>query len=79
MSEQEQKIQQQLDDSLTVEMWYKSKRIRTLPLGKYIAKAGFDWSSEDLGDIYILADLPGQKFTITIKEWEGPVLFTITI
>ena len=72
-------LPRQLDDSLTAEMWYKGKRIKTIPLGKYIAKAGFDWSLKDLGDIYILADLPGQKFTITIKEWEGPVLFTITI
>ena len=51
----------------------------TLDLGYLVAKTGFDWKAESLGDIAILCDLPAHTFTITVKEWEGPVTFEITI
>ena len=48
-------------------------------LGYLIAKTGFDWKAESLGDIAILCDLPAHTFTITVKDWDGPVIFNITI
>ena len=48
-------------------------------LGDLIQKAGFDWSRESLGDIEIRVDKPEAGFTITVKEWDGPVSFSVTI
>ena len=53
--------------------------METYPLGDLIQKAGFDWSKESLGDIEIRVDKPEAGFTITVKEWDGPVSFSVTI
>ncbi|MBO4624294.1 MAG: hypothetical protein J5646_02210 [Bacteroidales bacterium] len=41
--------------------------------------AGFDWTEDSLGDISILANTPEMSFQITVMDWEGPVIMTVTI
>lgn len=73
------RVPRQKDESLRLELSYNGSPVETIDLGYLIAKTGFDWKAESLGDIAILCDLPAHTFTITVKEWEGPVTFDITI
>ena len=73
------RVPRQKDDSLSAVLSYNGNAVETIPVGELIRKAGFDWTSQSLGDVSILADLPAHTFTITIMEWEGPVIFDITI
>jgi len=73
------RVPRQKDESLRAVLTYNSTEVETIPVGELIRKAGFDWSKENLGDVSILCDLPAHTFTITVKEWEGPVIFEITI
>ena len=41
--------------------------------------AGFDWTEDSLGDVSILANMPEMSFQITVLDWEGPVIMTVTI
>ena len=73
------RVPRQKDESLRLELSYNGSPVETIDLGYLIAKTGFDWKAESLGDIAILCDLPAHTFTITVKECEGPVTFDITI
>lgn len=73
------RVPRQKDESLRLELSFNGKPVETIDLGYLIAKSGFDWKAENLGDVSILCDLPAHTFTITVKEWEGPVTFEITI
>ena len=69
----------QKDESLTLLLQSEGDTVDTLPLGELIRKAGFDWKRESLGDVAILCDIPARTFTITVMEWDGPVVLNITI
>ena len=73
------RVPRQKDNSLTAELWSEGALVDTIPVGELIEKAHFDWRRESLGDIHIMADLPAKTFTITVMEWEGPVIFEVTI
>ena len=69
----------QKDDSLTLLLMAEGETVDTIPLGELIRKAGFEWTRESLGDVAILCDLPARTFTISVMEWDGPVIINITI
>jgi len=73
------RVPRQKDESLRLELSYNGSPVETIDLGYLIAKTGFDWKAESLGDIAVLCDLPAHTFTITVKDWDGPVIFNITI
>ena len=73
------RVPRQKDETLKLLLSKDGNIVETIDLGHLIAKTGFDWKAESLGDIAILCDLPAHTFTITVKEWEGPVTFDITI
>ena len=73
------RVPRQKDESLRLELSNNGSPVETIDLGYLIAKTGFDWKAESLGDIAILCDLPAHTFTITVKDWDGPVTFEITI
>ena len=73
------RVPRQKDNSLALTLSCNGSVVETIDLGYLIAKSGFDWTAENLGDVSILCDLPAHTFTITVKEWEGPVTFDITI
>ena len=73
------RVPRQKDETLKLLLSKDGNIVETIDLGYLVAKTGFDWKAESLGDIAILCDLPAHTFTITVKEWEGPVTFEITI
>ena len=73
------RVPRQKDESLRLILSREGTVRETIDLGRIIVKNGFDWTKEDLGDITVLCDLPAHTFTISIKDWEGPVTFEITI
>lgn len=73
------RVPRQKDNSLALTLSCDGNVVETIDLGYLISRSGFDWKSESLGDVSILCDLPAHTFTITVKEWEGPVIFEITI
>lgn len=73
------RVPRQKDETLKLLLSKDGNIVETIDLGHLVAKTGFDWKAESLGDIAILCDLPAHTFTITVKEWEGPVTFNITI
>ena len=50
-----------------------------LPLGEYIARSGYDWSTEDLADVNIALDLEMQQVMISVSGWDGVVVMDIVI
>ena len=52
--------------------------LEPLPLGELIRKAGFDWTAENLGDVFVQADIPAMTFQITVVDWNGPITMTVT-
>ena len=73
------RVPRQKDETLKLLLSKDGNIVETIDLGYLVAKTGFDWKAESLGDIAILCALPAHTFTITVKEWEGPVTFEITI
>ena len=73
------RVPRQKDETLKLLLSKDGNIVETIDLGHLIAKTGFDWKAESLGDIAILCDLPAHTFTITVKDWDGPVIFNITI
>ena len=73
------RVPRQKDETLKLLLSKDGNIVETIDLGHLVAKTGFDWKAESLGDIAILCDLPAHTFTITVKEWEGPITFEITI
>ena len=49
--------------------------IAELPLGEYIRATGYNWSTEDLQDIYIMIDLVVGRLVISVDGWEDGVTF----
>lgn len=73
------RVPRQKDETLKLLLSKDGNTVETIDLGHLVAKTGFDWKAESLGDIAILCDLPAHTFTITVKDWDGPVIFNITI
>ena len=73
------RVPRQKDETLKLLLSKDGNIVETIDLGHLVAKTGFDWKAESLGDIAILCDLPAHTFTITVKDWDGPVIFNITI
>ena len=63
------RVPRQKDETLKLLLSKDGNIVETIDLGHLIAKTGFDWKAESLGDIAILCDLPAHTFTITVKDW----------
>ena len=73
------RVPRQLDDSLVAEVYRDGHYVETVPVGVLIERAGFDWTSEDLGDVRIEADLPAGAFSVTVMDWLGPERMSVMI
>ena len=74
------RVPRQMDADLNAALYSRDGILmESYPVGWLIQQAGFDWSKESLGDVEILVDTPTATFTITVKEWDGPVSFSVTI
>ena len=74
------RVPRQMDADLNAALYsHDGILMESYPVGWLIQQAGFDWSKTDLSDVEILVDTPTASFTITVKEWDGPVSFSVTI
>ena len=73
------RIPRQLDDGLRIDLERDSELCCRLPIGQYIRKTGYDWSSEDLEDIYLSVDLVEGRVQIGVAGWEQGEDFSIRI
>lgn len=69
------RIPRQADDALSVAIRDEEGFFVRFPLGKYVAGMGYDWTSEELQDIYVSADLVRGSAVIRIADWEEGVTF----
>ena len=67
-------LPRQVDDSLTVEI-----DSHPVPLGRKIREAGYDWTSEDLDDIYMELDCALASVSLRIVPWTEEVLERLVI
>lgn len=69
-------VPRQKDDSMTIMFYDKSMTksdalpVEELPIGKYISSEGYDWTDEDLSDIYVKIDYVKSTIEITLVPWE---------
>ena len=74
------RVPRQMDADLIAALYsHDGSLMESYPVGWLIQQAGFDWNKTDLSDVEILVDTPTATFTITVKEWDGPVSFSVTI
>lgn len=73
------RIPRQIDASMTVSLRYfyddgHFDFIGEFPLGEYIMETGYNWTAEDLQDIYIMIDLVVGRCIISVDGWENGVV-----
>ena len=73
------RVPRQVDNSLELVMLDNSEIVDRLPLGEYIARSGYDWSTEDLADVSVTLDLERQQVMITVSDWDDVVVMDIVI
>lgn len=75
------RIPRQVDDSMMLTIYYspgedRPERLGDFPLGKYIVRTGYDWSTVDLQDVYVTIDLVIGQVIINVEGWEEGAVFT---
>ena len=73
------RVPRQVDDTLQLELYTDGLLVESVDIGRIIRMGGFDWDSPSLGDVKIEADIPKGEFTVTVLEWRGPSIMTVTI
>lgn len=70
-------LPRQSDDSLELEFYDRDMTksdgaapVDRVPLGDYIRAAGYDWSREDLEDLYVNVDYSEAGISILIQPWK---------
>lgn len=71
------RVPRQVDDSMTLQLWRRGETAGKYPLGEYIKRVGYDWSTEELHDVRILIDLVIGQVTIAVEGWESGAVFQI--
>ena len=67
----------QIDNSMSLQMWYRGVTAGIYPLGEYIHRVGYDWKTEELKDVRILIDLVIGQVTIAVEGWESGAVFQL--
>ena len=73
-------LPRQADDSLELEFYDRDMTkaddapVDRIALGDYIKAAGYDWSREDLEDLYVNVDYTNAGVSVQIRDWEKILL-----
>ncbi|MCD8206743.1 MAG: hypothetical protein LUD72_02275 [Bacteroidales bacterium] len=62
-------IPRQNDSSLRLDLSDEEEILREFAIGEYILESGYDWSAEDLDDVWIEVDYTKTHVTITVGDW----------
>ena len=68
-------LPRQFDDWASMEILCDGVKYRTLDLGEMISDTGYDWTAEDLDDIYIGLDFTKTDIEIRIEPWEKGAVY----
>ena len=71
------RLPRQGDGSLEMELLRDGSHYETFALGELIARTGYDWTAEDLDDIFIGVDFYRSQVTIEITGWEQGFIYDI--
>ena len=69
------RIPRQSNDSLSLSIRHDGAPAGSFPLGEYIDRLGYDWSTEELQDIYVTIDLVLGLVTVSVSGWEDGAVF----
>jgi hypothetical protein len=69
------RIPRQGDSTLSLAVRCDGAPAGSYPLGEYITRLGYDWSTEDLQDIYVTVDIILGLVMISISGWEDGTVF----
>lgn len=58
---------------------FESYEAFSFPLGEYLDKSGFDWTAEDLDDIYLEIDYARAGVSVSVADWQEGDSISITI
>lgn len=72
------RLPRQVDDGLSVTVRYSGGQSASFPLGTYIRKIGYNWSAEDLQDIFITLDIVNGKISVGVADWENAEDFDLS-
>jgi len=73
----EARIPRQTDDSLMLVISTSDGLVRKFPLGQYIFRSGYDWSSKDLEDLDVVIEYSKTSALIQVNLWHTTLSFTI--
>lgn len=73
------RLPRQADSVLDVEITRDGKHYETFPLGTIISRTGYDWTAQDLDDIYVGVDLIESTVTIRLEKWEEGTVYELEI
>lgn len=65
------RLPRQADGSLAVTVTYRDGESLEFPLGRYIERIGYNWSAEDLQDIFITLDIINGRISVGVADWEN--------
>lgn len=68
-------LPRQFDDWASMEILRDGVPVRTLDIGDKIAATGYDWTAEDLDDIYIGLDMTKADIEIRIESWQKGAVY----
>lgn len=73
------RLPRQRDNSLMMQVMEGEAALRYFALGEYIAASGYDWTAENLEDIYLEIDYAATSFTVRVNGWETTVEYEVLI
>lgn len=62
--------QRQGYNTLKANLSIDGKVLAVLPVGEYIDNTGYDWTNEDLGDVYVNISCMETEFGIEVTDWK---------
>lgn len=72
-------VPRQKDDSLMLEISDGKDVLRRFPVGEYILRSGFDWQSEELGDVSLTLDYSDMTLRLSSESHTSSFYFEIDV
>ena len=73
------RLPRQGDDSIAMNVYSENQLIDTIRLGETISNTGYDWTADDLDDIWIGVDWAQGEISVRIEGWDPGQIYTETI
>ena len=71
------RLPRQGDNSLILNVYSEVALIDSIKIGETIAKTGYDWTAQDLDDIWIGVDWARGEISVRVEEWDEGKVYDI--